>query len=88
VLPALVQLPISEFLPSDLFVLSGCFLECFFKFLVGKLLFFANFKLATLFPIYPPPAATKNPNPVALTAIVPVRTGSNLCLKSISFSTN
>ena len=84
-LAPLLNLPI---LSSDLPVLSGCFLECFFKFFVGKSLFFASFKLVNLLPNLPPTYGTKNPKPVAVNAIVPVLTGSILSLNSISFSTS
>ena len=40
----------SVFNPVDLFVLSGAFLDAFFKFLVGKSVFFANLKLRIALP--------------------------------------
>ena len=47
-------------------------------------MFFCNFKLRNLLPKNPPPAPTNKPNPPAVNAIVPVLTGSNVSLKSIS----
>ena len=58
-----------------------------YKFLVGNSVFFASLKLRTALPTYPPPTPTKNPKPVAVNAIVPVLTGSNVSLNPNSFST-
>ena len=73
--------------PSDWLVLSGSFLDAFFKFLVGNVVFFFNSKSLALLTNKLPPPPTNNPIPPPVKATVPVLTGSKVSLKANSFST-